>query len=178
MEPDTSSRGFTLPELVLVLAIAAALLTLAAGAYRDWIEDAQLMNHARLLFTTMNEARAEAIKRGHRVNLCKSSDGRQCTEAGRWDQGFILHDDHDRTGEVNGPDSVIRVEPAPRGIVVDANRPLSDYVSFTSLGQARLLSGALQMGTFTVCKPGRRTIRIVLVASGRVRLERTRVICP
>ncbi len=177
MESDLP-RGFTLVESVVALAVAAALLMLAASAYRDWIEDAQVMNHARLLLTTMNEARAEAIKRGHRVNLCKSADGRQCTESGRWDQGFILHDDHDRTGAVDGPDAVIRVEPAPRGIVVDANRPLSDYVSFTSFGQARLLSGALQMGTFTVCKPGRRTIRVVLVASGRVRLERTRVVCP
>lgn len=178
MESDRPPRGFTLVELVVALAIAAALLTMAASAYRDWIEDAQVMNHARLLLTSMNEARAEAIKRGYRVNLCKSADGRQCTETGRWDQGFILHGDHDRTGDVNGPDSVIRVEPPPRGISVAANRPLSDYVSFTSLGQARLLSGALQMGTFTICKPGRRTIRIVLVASGRARLERTRVVCP
>ena len=117
-------RGFTLAELVIGLAIAAALLLVAADAYRDWIEDAQVMNHARLLATTMNEARAEAIKRGHRVNLCKSGDGLQCTDAGRWDQGFVMHGDHDRTGEVEGPDTVIRFEPPPKGVTVSANRPL------------------------------------------------------
>lgn len=170
-------RGFTLPEMVIGLAIAALLLALAANAYRDWIEDARLMNHARVLASTMSEARAEAIKRGHRVNLCKSSDGRQCTETGRWDQGILLHDDHDRTGTAEGRDTVIRFEPPPAGIVVTANRPVSNYVSFTSLGQARMLTGALQMGTFTVCKRGRRAVEVVLVASGRVRLDRTRTVC-
>jgi type IV fimbrial biogenesis protein FimT len=123
-------------------------------------------------------ARAEAIKRGHRVNLCKSADGAQCADSGGWAQGFILHGDFDRTGEVNGTDTVIRHEPAPKDIHVSANRPLKDYVSYTSFGQARLLSGALQMGTFTLCKPGRRAVEVVLVASGRVRIARTRVVCP
>lgn len=171
------ARGFTVTELAVALAIAAALLVLAADAYRDWIEDTLVMNHARLLASTMSEARAEAIKRGHRVNLCKSGDGLQCTETGRWDQGILLHGDHDRTGTVEGPDTVIRYEPAPKGLTVSANRPLADYVSFTSLGQARMLTGALQMGTFTVCKRGRRAVEVVLVASGRVRLDRTRAVC-
>lgn len=176
--PGRPSCGFTLLELVLALAIGVLLLGLAAAAYGDWIADAQLMNHARLLATSMNEARAEAIKRGHRVNLCKSPDGRQCTDSGRWDQGFLLHGDHDVSGEVESPDAVIRFEPAARDVRVDANRPLQEYVSFTSLGQARMLTGALQMGTFTVCKQGRRAVEVVLVASGRVRMERTRAVCP
>lgn len=171
-------RGFTLAEIVVALAIAATLLLLAANAYADWIADAQLMNHARLLMTSMNEARAEAIKRGHRVNLCVSPDGRQCADDGRWDQGFLMHDDHDRTGRVEGEDKVIRYEPPPKGVSVDANRPLADYVSYTSLGQARMLTGALQMGTFTVCKRGLRPAEVILVASGRVRIERAKTACP
>jgi len=41
-----------------------------------------------------------------------------------------------------------------------------------------MLNGALQMGTFTVCKPGRRAVEVVLVASGRVRIDRIKTICP
>ena len=170
--------GFTLAEVLVGVALAALLMTMAVPGYREWIADEQLMGHARLLAGSMQLARSEAIKRGHRVNLCKSPDGAQCADAGRWDQGFILHGDIDRTGEVDGPDTIIRFEPAPRDIRVSANRPLQDYVSYTSFGHARMLSGALQMGTFTVCKSGRRAVEVVLVATGRVRIDRTRAVCP
>jgi type IV fimbrial biogenesis protein FimT len=173
-----AAPGFTLAELLVGLALAALLLTMAVPGYRAWIADEELMNHARLLAGSMRLARSEAIKRGHRVNLCKSADGLQCADTGRWDQGFILHGDFDRTGEVAGTDTIIRFEPAPKDIRVSANRPLQDYVSYTSFGHARMLSGALQMGTFTVCKPGRRAVEVVLVATGRVRIDRTKAVCP
>ena len=172
------ASGYTLAELLAGMALAALLLVMALPGYRAWIADEQLLNHARLLAGSMQLARSEAIKRGHRVNLCKSANGVQCADAGRWDQGFILHGDFDRTGEVDGADTIIRFEPGPKDIRVAANRPLQDYVSYTSLGHARMLSGALQMGTFTVCKPGRRAVEVVLVATGRVRIDRTKAICP
>ena len=172
------ASGYTLAELLAGMAVAALLLVMALPGYRAWIADEQLLNHARLLAGSMQLARSEAIKRGHRVNLCKSANGVQCADAGRWDQGFILHGDFDRTGEVDGADTIIRFEPAPKDIRVAANRPLQDYVSYTSFGHARMLSGALQMGTFTVCKPGRRAVQVVLVATGRVRIDRTKAICP
>ena len=64
------------------------------------------------------------------------------------------------------------------GITIRGNRPVDDYVSYTSLGSARLLNGALQMGTFTVCKSGRRAIDVVLANSGRARIQKTAVVCP
>lgn len=170
--------GFSLVELVVALVVAALLLAFAIPGYHGWVADQQLMNHARLLAGSMRAARSEAIKRGHRVNLCKSADGVQCTDAGGWDQGYLMHGDFGRTGDVDGPDTVIRFEPPPMDIRVSANRPLKDYVSYTAYGHARLLSGALQMGRFTLCKPGRRAVEVVLVATGRVRIDRIRSICP
>ena len=171
-------RGFSLVELAVGTAILALLIAFAVPGYFGWIADQQLMNHARLLAESMRMARSEAIKRGHRVNLCKSADGAQCADAGGWDQGFLMHGDVGRTGDVDGPDTVIRYQPPPLDIRVNANRPLRDYVSYTAYGHARLLSGALQMGTFTLCKPGRRAVEVVLVATGRVRIDRIRSICP
>jgi hypothetical protein len=40
-----------------------------------------------------------------------------------------------------------------------------------------MLNGALQMGTFTLCRSGQRALRVVLANSGRVRTERTSILC-
>ena len=171
--------AFTLVEMLLGLAIAALLVALALPFYGDWIADYQVLNHAQLLAGTMNIARSEAVKRGHRVNLCKSADLKLCAATGGWEAGYVVHTDANRDGNVDAGDAAFRVEgPAKAGITIRGNRPIDDYVSYTSLGTARLLNGALQMGTITVCKPGRRAIDVVLANSGRARLQKSAAICP
>ena len=173
------AHGWTLVELLLGLAIAALLAVFALPFYGDWIADYQVLNHAQLLAGTMNIARAEAIKHGRRVNLCKSADRTQCIGSGGWEAGYVVHVDSDRDGAVDAGAAALRVEgPAASGITIRGNRPVDDYVSYTSLGTARLLNGALQMGTITVCKSGRRAIDVVLANSGRARIQKTAVVCP
>ena len=171
--------GVTLIELLIGLALAAALASLALPVYGDWIADYQVLNHAQKLAGTMSIARAEAVKRGRPVNLCKSADLRDCATAGGWEEGYIVHVDGDRDGAVDAGQLVLRVEgPATPGITIRGNRPVEDYVSYTSLGNTRLLRGGLQMGTFTVCRSGRRAVDVVLAHSGRARIQRTAATCP
>jgi type IV fimbrial biogenesis protein FimT len=174
-----ASLGVTLIELLAALGIAALLTVLALPMYSDWIAESQIMNYARDLATSMNEARSEAIKRGTRVNLCKSANLRTCAAAGDWAQGFVVYVDRDRDGQLDVAESAIRVvAPAPAGISARGNRPIADYVSYTSLGTARLLNGALQMGTLTVCRSGRKAVDVVLANSGRARIQKTAIPCP
>jgi type IV fimbrial biogenesis protein FimT len=176
---STWDGGWTLVELVVALAIGASLVTLAIPSYHAWIGDQKLMNQARALATGMSVARSEAIKSGFRVNLCKSADLRTCATRGSWRDGFLIYVDENRDGTVDAGEPVLRVEgPAEDGIRVSANAPIDDYVSYTSLGQARMLSGALQMGTMRVCLPGRSELQVVLANSGRVRIQKTSVVCP
>jgi type IV fimbrial biogenesis protein FimT len=171
--------GFTLVELALAAAIGVLLVTLAFPAFGDWIGAVELGNHARHLAETMTRARTEAVRRGVRVNLCKSPDQLRCAEAGGWERGFLLHVDADRDGQIGDGEALLaRDGPAPSGVTVQANRPLDAYVSFTSHGHARLLNGALQMGTFTVCRRGQLARNVVLSAGGRVRLETLAERCP
>jgi hypothetical protein len=73
---------------------------------------------------------------------------------------------------------IARDPPAKAPIRVDGNGPVDDYVSFTPLGEPRRLSGALQMGTFTVCRAGHDEVQVILAATGRVRTVRTTARCP
>jgi type IV fimbrial biogenesis protein FimT len=119
------------------------------------------------------------VKRGLHVHLCKSPDRRHCVRSGAWDSGFIVYVDENGDGRADAGESLLRAEGrAPPGITVVGNAPVEDYVSYTSMGTARLVNGALQMGTFTVCRSGRRGIDVVLANSGRVRLQKSTAPCP
>ncbi len=171
--------GFTLTELLVGLALAAVLLGLALPAYHDWIANSEMMNEARQLADNMSRARAEAIKSGLRVNLCQTAGAQECVDVGSWDRGWILFMDTNGNGEVDDGEPVLWTgQAAPPGVTVAANGPLKHYVSYTSLGHARMLNGALQMGTFTVCRQGRKAIDVVLAHSGRVRIAKSGAICP
>jgi type IV fimbrial biogenesis protein FimT len=171
--------GFTLIELLLGICLLCLIMTFAVPTYGHWIASRQLANHAEFLAETLNLARSEAVKRGLRVNLCKTIDHHQCADAGGWQSGWIMFVDANKSGEIDAAEDVLHVEGPPgNGITVSANHPLADYVSYTSFGFARQLNGALQMGKFVVCKPGLNAIHVVLANSGRVRIDRTGIPCP
>jgi type IV fimbrial biogenesis protein FimT len=175
----TRCAAFTLIELLVALAIAGLLAALGVPAFHDWLSAYQLANHARHLAESMTQARTEAVRRGHRVNLCKTSNRNQCDDRGSWNAGFLIFVDINHDGKLDTGEPILFSEgPTPPGVTVSANRPLEDYVSYTNLGTARLLSGALQMGTFTVCRRGQLALDVVLANSGRVRVERTANRCP
>jgi type IV fimbrial biogenesis protein FimT len=172
-------RGLTLIELLAALALAAVLLRIALPAYNDFIASMRVMQEAQHIAASMNLARSEAIKRGVRVNLCTSANGLQCTSGSLWHGGWIMHVDADASGQIESGSDLIRArESVEPGVTVSANRPLADYVSYTAFGHARLLSGALQIGTMTVCGHNQRAVNVVLSAGGRARIAKTTVICP
>jgi len=108
--------GWTLVELMIALALAALTVSLALPGYRDWIATYQLASHAEQLAGSLALARAEAIKRGLRVNLCRAADGRRCTDGAGWEAGWLVYVDADRDGRNAGDEPVLRVEgAAPAG---------------------------------------------------------------
>jgi type IV fimbrial biogenesis protein FimT len=173
-----SCTGRSLLELVVALAIAAWLTHLAVPAYGHWMATIEQRNAASALLEALQEARSEAIKRSSRVTVCQSANGLDCASDGAWERGWIAFADADADGE-RGAEAPIRVEASPRPrITIAGNRPVAHYVSYTGFGQPRTLSGALQMGTFTVCRHGLTALDLVIAASGRPRIATTTTPCP
>ena len=173
------AAGLTLLELLVALAIAAALLVLGGATVGNWIPRYQQRNAAAALAEALQVARGEALKRNERVDLCPSLDLSTCDPAGRWHAGWIVFVDENRNGSLDPGELLVRVE-SPMGarITVAGNQPVANYVSYTPFGHTRLNSGALQMGTFTVCKPGLTAIQVVLANGGRPRIQEVPIPCP
>jgi type IV fimbrial biogenesis protein FimT len=174
-----TARGFGMLGLLVALILATILIAVAVPAYGDWIATTEIMNEAQHLAGSMNRARAAAINGGFRVNLCQTDGSRKCLPEGSWERGWMLFMDRNGDGERDDDEPVLWVEEAAApGVTMVANGPIKHYVSYTSYGHARTLSGALQMGTFTVCRQGKKGVDVVLAHSGRVRIAKTSTICP
>jgi len=173
------ARGFTVVELLVALAIASLLLVLAAPPWRARIAAAELRERAEALSAALAAARSEAIKRGTRVDLCASADRLGCAAGGEWEAGWLgFVNDAAAAAPAHGAPLVASERRAREGITIRGNGPVAQYVSYTPLGHARRHDGALQMGTFTVCRRGETALKVVLANSGRTRIDASPEICP
>ena len=75
------ARGFTLLEVMVVVAIIAVLAAIAAPSFTPLIERWRVRDAAEGLQSTLYFARSEGIKRGGNVIVMKSADGGGCTNA-------------------------------------------------------------------------------------------------
>jgi type IV fimbrial biogenesis protein FimT len=177
------AAGMTFIELLVVLGIVAIMLTLAVPSFDAVLQGNRFSTFANTYLTHLHMARSEATKRNTRVALCKSADGASCTTAGRWDQGWILFNDINNNAQTDSGETILRVNEAlPTNWVLQGNTPVTNYVSFTAMGGARMTSGAFQAGTLTLCKASQSSGEarsIVISATGRPRVETTSVAaCP
>jgi type IV fimbrial biogenesis protein FimT len=165
------NTGFTLIELMVTLALAAIVLTLAVPSFQEIIRDNRLATQTNDFISALNLARSEAIKRGVRVTLCQSADSVSCTNTGRYEQGWIVFVDPNNNATVDAGEQLIRSAgaiPASTGITLMGNGNVANYVSYTSDGMSKRVDGAFQAGTLTVCKsPVAR--QIIINATGRIR---------
>jgi type IV fimbrial biogenesis protein FimT len=150
------SRGFTLVELLTTLTIAGILVTLAVPSFSEVIKNNRLITQTNDFITALNLARSEAIRRGDRVTVCKSSDQASCAGSGGWDQGWIVFNDVNDDGIVTNPaTNVLRVHGSlSNGISLRGDSVLVDYVSYVSTGATQKLTGgvsATQTGVLVMC---------------------------
>jgi len=165
--------GFSLVELLVVTTLAAILSMVAIPAMTEMINSQRSIALASAFLSSLNLARAEAIKRNGRTVLCKSVDGLTCADTGGWEQGWIVFHDVDNDAALDLGEQVIeRHGGVADGLSLSGNTPVANYVSFSASGSAKLVSGAFQAGTFTLCPPSSSTSdirQVVLSSTGRAR---------
>ena len=172
-------KGYTLVELLVVLAVGALLMLIAVPALTGMLNSQKAISTINALYTSLNLARSEAIKRNARAVLCKTADGLSCTHNGGWEQGWILFHDANNNAVFDPGETVLHQQgPAPAGVRLTGNLPVAHYVSYSPAGTAKLPSGAFQAGTFTLCMASAPSVdirQVVLPSTGRARTQKGKI---
>lgn len=173
--------GITLIEVVVVTAIIAIMAAVAAPSMQAFIRGMQLRTATNDLSTGMAYARAEAIKRGWPVTVCKSSNPNNstptCAAGATWQDGWIVFVDSNGDGAVTTAatasfpaDIVLRTHAAAASaLTISGGTNYADYVAYDSRGISSG-SGGLSNGTFMLCHGGE-SRSIVVNSTGRTSIQ-------
>lgn len=155
------SSGFTLIELMVVIAIASILMKLAAPSFKQLIQSNTISSNVNNFLADMRYARSESVRRGGGVIMCRSDAPEAASPVcgsgsgpggNGWVSGWIVfHDvDGDKTRIASSTDPVLRVQAAIPAIdsIVEISSPTKFL--FTATGRLNL-SGitSLQFGSNT-----------------------------
>ena len=163
-----NQRGFTLLELIIVITIAALLVTMAVPGYQSLILRNRMSTAANELTSALNLARSEAIRRNRSTVVCKSSDGAGCgSAAASWSEGWLVFVDDDNDQSLDNTEPVLRVHGAqPDDYALSLAGNFTDFVVYRSNGRSDTI------GNFTLCKGNTvDNARLIMInRAGRVRL--------
>lgn len=181
MRSDVS--GLTLIELVVTIAIAAILVAVAVPNFQQSFVNNRLTTGANDLVAAMSTARAESIKRGARVSVCRTTDAKTCASGSAdWSSGWIVFVDNTTaagnvTGVIDGTDETLRVFGTLTSMTMTAGANFASAVTYTPSGTASGVDsgGNVNAGNdvFTLCymngsTPSGNGRRISINATGRV----------
>jgi type IV fimbrial biogenesis protein FimT len=161
--------GMTLLELIVVVAVSAILLGVGVPSFASLVQSGRVTSATNAMVASLHLARSEAIKRQARTVLCPSA-GAACAGTGDWHQGWVVFHDVTNNGLLDAGDPIISRQPAiGPGLTLTGNQNVSRYISYTPTGSAKLVSGAWQFGTLTLCTNSGAAREIVISSTGRVR---------
>ena len=163
---QNKQSGFSLIELMMVLAVVAIFATVAIPSYQSTIQNGRLTSQTNELIGALYYARSEAVKIRSDVQICKSNDGLSCDSGLNWQDGWLVWNDADGDGAVDETE-ILRVGSEAEGqISVFATM---DEVTFSNRGLSSL------SGTWQLCdsRGVSKAKAIVISPSGRVRSSET-----
>lgn len=163
-----SCAGYSLLEVMTVLALVLVLLSVAVPSFQSLLERQKMTSTVNALFAAVHLTRSEAIHRGRRVDLVPAGDGTD------WNAGWLVLVDANLNQQADAGEEVVfshgPVSPSLRiqGAFTDSS---VQYLAYTGSGRTRTNANSqtAQLGSwmFTLGKERR---RLVISFTGRPRI--------
>lgn len=166
------NSGFTLLELVIVMALVAIVVSIAIPSMRTFSQNDRLITNINTMVGHLAYARSEAVKRSQQVAVCVSNDSQNavpsCT-AGNWTDGWIVYIDVDANNTFD----------SATDIVIKAHAPLNgnNTITVAGVGPQIIYNNrgflASNTGSLLLCddRSGNFGKTISISPTGRVRME-------
>ena len=135
-------KGITLIELMVTLAVAAILFTVATPSFTAMIKENRAASEQRSLMSIISAARSEASHRNQRITIASVTDD--------WSNGFkVFVDDGDSIYTAANDELIKDISASADGISIGAGAvgSLAKSISFNGDGT---LNGATSF-VFTIC---------------------------
>ena len=105
-------KGFTLIELMIAVALAAIIITMAAPSFNSAMKKNKIVAETNELIADINFARSEAVKRSMPVVLCRSASPSNASpscsgSASNWSSGWLVFADTDGDNSYAPADDVL-----------------------------------------------------------------------
>jgi type IV fimbrial biogenesis protein FimT len=135
--------GFSMSELMIVVAIVAILLGIGVPSYRYITNSYRMSAEVNGLLGDLQYARAEAIREGQTVTVCISTNSTACTGGTAWAGGWIVFSDANGNAVVGPGETVLRVQNAFTGRVPDTfnANPAIGAITYNREGFATTAAG-------------------------------------
>lgn len=161
----THERAFSLLELLVTLGVLTILTAAGLPELYRQIEDTRLRSVSTELLISAALARSTAITRGRPV-LVRAING-------SWSNGWSVFVDVDNDAlQGEHEPSLVQFNDLKR-INIYANSPVAKFIRFTPSGRTKMLGGAFQAGTLTLCHSSSdvKSRKLILTATGRMRVS-------
>lgn len=180
----SSLHGYTLVEMMIVIAISAILLALAVPSFVPLIQENRLLTVSQALQSAFTHARSAAVRRGSRVSLCASPDSQADSpvcgmstdvDGPGWGSGWIVFTDSGTLGVVDGTDVLLSREDGFSSSAASGGAIKADKAHFTFQPTGLMLG---QAQTLTIAPPSNAadaasmTRYLCLAPTGRVRTSK------
>lgn len=165
------TRGFTILELMITLAVVAVLVSVGVPGFRAVIMDNRLVSQANLMVTSISVARSSAVKYQRNATVCSSTDFDAavptCAASTDWSTGWIVWVDKDRDAATDA------------GEIISVHGPLNATSSLSSTANTSFTYDARGFGLagaddLMLCddRTGETGRRIRINATGRTNVSR------
>nr|WP_315247387.1 GspH/FimT family pseudopilin [uncultured Albidiferax sp.] len=175
MKHHLASKGFTLIELMVTMALLAVLLLVATPSMVAFKRNSELTSATNTLFSAINAARGEAMKRGMRAMVVPTNNGSD------WSAGWVVFIDNDRSQAFDAlKDQVVLTQGAmPSYISISGTNSAAaspPYIMFDASGYSASKGATLQNLTLSLTRTdvassntADETRRLKIAATGRAR---------
>ena len=166
------SKGLTLLELIVFIAISALTLSLGVPSFVSIVKNARLTAGTNEFVSALHQARGSAIERGVRTTLCPSPDAANCDVSAEWDEGWLLFVDDNSDGGLDVGELVLTRHASLDGPLLISDNP-GETVTYLPSGESRV--GVSRLGRFTIYDDRGKGRRIRLSRTGRISSAYTEV---